>query len=98
MATKRKQDLTNIFKATEAPAQATAEDLTTEGTLKGVGVGLNDAEREALDQISAETGLVKSNLARYAIRDFIKRYRAGQIDLTPLIEEPPIPRKKLRMK
>jgi len=81
-------------KTEPAPAE---DELPATGRTRPVGIGLKESEYEALGLIADETGIAKNSLARYAIREFIKRYRRGEIDLSDRIEMPPPPHKKLRM-
>lgn len=90
-----------ILQATEAQAQpgapADADELPAEGITRPVGIGLKQSEIEALDRIAEATGIARNSLGRWAIRDFIMRYRRGEIDLSASIEQPPPPKKRLRM-
>lgn len=61
------------------------------------GVGLTSGEVTAVDEIASRYGLSRNAILRYAVRSFILSFRAGSIDLSPLIETPPIPKKRLRM-
>jgi hypothetical protein len=50
-----------------------------------------------LDELAAENGLTRNALLHFAVRKFLIDYRAGEIDLKPMIEEPPVPKRKLRL-
>lgn len=67
------------------------------GRTMPVGVGLQSGEVDYLDKIADEKGIARNALLHYAVRLFIIGYQAGKIDLTPMIETPPIPKKKLRL-
>lgn len=98
MATKRPQLKITQRTTPETPATTgTGDDLPATGRTRPVGIGLKESEYEALGEIADATGIAKNSLARYAIRDFIKRYRRGEIDLSERIDEPPPPKKRLRM-
>lgn len=70
------------------------EDLDT-GKIKPMGVGLKTGEIEALDGIVEERRVSRNSLMRFAIRWFITQYRAGNVDLSEYIKEPPQPKKTL---
>lgn len=64
---------------------------------RALGIGLKESEIAALDSIAAATGFARNALCRRAIRDFIKAYERGEINLSEL-EDVPVPAKKrLRM-
>jgi hypothetical protein len=90
-----------ILQATEPQAQlgapADVNELPATGLTRPVGIGLKASEIEALDAIARETGIARNSLGRFAIREFIKAYRRGEIDLSRQIEQPPPPKKRLRM-
>ena len=93
-----------ITQATEPPpaqpgAAVAAADVGLQATGRTVatGIGLKQSELDALKDIAAATGLAVNALGRFAIREFIKAYRRGEIDLTGRTEEPPPPHKRLRM-
>lgn len=68
-----------------------------EGNIRPVGVGLTAGEVRALDEIAQELGVARNAVLRYAVRDFIKRCRAGEVDLSDKVKAPPAPKKKLDM-
>lgn len=90
-----------ITQATEpSPDQVegiAGDELPATGRTRPVGIGLKESEYEALGLIADATGIAKNSLARYAIRRFIIAWRKGEIDLSSRIEEPPPPKKRLRM-
>lgn len=94
---KSKQNLDNLFARTTGGAAARASDNSdlNQGNIKPLGVGLSEGERSALDGIAGEHGISRNSLLRFAIRWFIVQYRAGDIDLTSMIETPPPPKKRL---
>jgi hypothetical protein len=83
--------------AAHVPGAPAGDELPATGRTRAVGIGLKESEYEALGQIAEATGIARNSLGRYAIRDFIKRYRRGEVDLTGKIDEPPPPKKRLRM-
>ena len=68
-----------------------------EGNIRPVGVGLTAGEVSALDEIAHDLGIARNAVLRYAVRDFIKRYRTGEITLADKVQAPPSPKKKLAM-
>jgi hypothetical protein len=68
-----------------------------EGNIRPVGVGLTVGEVKALDEIAGELGIARNALLRYAVRDFIKRCRSGEVNLADKVKDPPAPKKKLNM-
>jgi hypothetical protein len=105
MAPKRPQlKLTQRTESAEPAAQATAHagaptgnELPATGRTRAIGIGLKESKYDGLGQIAEATGIARNSLGRYATRDFIKRYRRGEIDLSGKIDEPPPPKKRLRM-
>ena len=95
---KKKQDLSDIFAKTEPAPGATAEysDLDA-GKIQSTGVGLKQGEIAALDAIAADLEITRNAIMRFAIRYFIIQHRAGNIDLASHVEEPPPPKKSLRL-
>src|SRR5690242_9856970 len=94
----KKQDLGVIFKATEKPAPTPVDsDLPSAGPLKSSGVALNQAELDAIEAISKELDVPRNQVMRLAIRNFIKLYRSGGIDLSGRIFRPEVPRGKIRL-
>jgi hypothetical protein len=104
-----KPDLSDIFATTEGTSPATGapapqvDSYTADnsdldrGNIRPLGVGIREGEIKALKAIAASLGGLSVNaLCHWAIRDFIKRYRAGEIDLADKVETPPIPKKRLR--
>ena len=92
----------NIFAKTETlPGQETEagpdiSDLDA-GVIHASGVGLKTGELAALNDIADKLGIARNALMRFAIRWFIYNYRAGVIDMTRFVEQPPPPKKVLRM-
>jgi hypothetical protein len=85
-----------IFSRTEKARPADNSDLKT-GRIKPMGVGLTEGEIAALDDIAQDLELARNALLRYAVHNFIIAYRAGQVDLSGLIVQPPPPKKRLKM-
>jgi hypothetical protein len=46
-----------------------------------VSVGLRQSEAERLAEIAAEIGVTRNNLLSYVLRQFMRDYEAGKIDL-----------------
>lgn len=78
------------------PGDQSNADLS-QGKIVPMGVGLNQGEVDYLDELAAENGLTRNALLHFAVRKFLIDYRAGEIDLKPMIEEPPVPKRKLRL-
>jgi hypothetical protein len=75
----KKQDLglDDLFKKTEPQEEKQADPV------KPRGIGLKLSEWQRLAAIGRELGGQKANrLAAWAIRDFIRRYEAGEIETT----------------
>lgn len=71
------------------------DELPATGRTLATGIGLKQSEHDALKAIADAEGLAVNAVGRFAIREFIKRYRRGEITLN--VEEPPPPKKRLRM-
>ena len=67
------------------------------GNIKPTGIGLREGEIAALSAIADRLGVARNAIMRALIRWAIKEYRAGRLDLADNIEQPPPPKKKLRM-
>lgn len=74
-----------------------SNDDLNEGNIRPLGVGLKEGEIMALKEIAEGLGLSVNALCHWALRDFIKRYRAGLINLVDQIETPPPPKKRLKL-
>jgi len=84
----------NVFQTTGEAHPGDNSDLD-EGIIKATGLGMREGEIEAIRQIAARLEVTPNAIKRFAIRDFIMRYREGLIDLSQFIETPPPPKKKL---
>ena len=94
---KRKADLNNIFKSTEPGSKTTVEDaVPATGRTVSVGVGLKESEVAMLDQIVEDLDVTRNSLMRYAIRYFLNKYIAEEINLADDVEAPE-PKKRLKM-
>ncbi|MEA3349927.1 MAG: hypothetical protein U9Q82_04835 [Chloroflexota bacterium] len=51
-----------------------------ENPVKARGVGLRESEWKEIEQIAGELNTTPHGLAVYAIRDFVKKYKAGDIE------------------
>ena len=89
-----KQDY-GILKRTQAAQPPADNSDLSQGNIRALGIGLSEGERNALTAIAEEHGIARNALGRYALRWFILQYRAGAIDLTSVIREPPPPKKKI---
>lgn len=67
------------------------DDPYATGYIRQLGCGLREGEIEALQRIAEEQGIKRNSIMRYALRDFLFRYDAGQIDMTKDVEQPPRP-------
>ena len=96
---KKQTGVENIFARTEPDATPPAVDTSDldKGNIRAVGVGLTGGEMAAVQAIADAKGLARNAVLRYAVRLFIIQYRAGKIDLSQHIQEPPTPKKKLSM-
>jgi hypothetical protein len=63
---------------TEAPKKLEPEPAPD--PIKPRGVGLKQSEWERFDRIAAELGMNSHKLSLWALRDFIRRYEAGEIE------------------
>lgn len=95
---KQSSGLGDLFKKTEQdPGEVDISDLE-KGNIRSTGVGLREGEIMALDAIGDSLGGIARNaLIRFAVRRFLIGYRAGLIDLSEYVEEPPPPKKQLRL-
>ena len=62
--------------ARTTPAQA-ADQAPADDPVKPIGVGLKHSEGERLKDIAAELGINRHALLLYLVRDFIRRWDAG---------------------
>lgn len=84
-----KSKLSDLFSKTQG-------DLD-KGKITPIGVGLREAEIAALKDIAGSLNIPRNQLLRFAIRRFLLDYQAGKIDLAEYIEQPPPPKKTLRL-
>jgi hypothetical protein len=64
-----------LFEKTES--EQPQESPTDE--VKSCGVGLRESEWAKIDAIAAELGQTRHSVAAYALKDFLKRWDAGEI-------------------
>lgn len=66
-----------LFKKTESeqPQEEAKKD-----EVKSYGVGLRESEWQQIEFIAADMGVTKHKVAAYALRDFLKRWDAGEIE------------------
>jgi len=91
----------DLFRKTETAHQAEQppadnSDLDL-GNIKATGIGLRAGELAALDSIAGRLGVARNALMRALIRWALIEYRAGRLDLAGNVEQPPPPKKRLRM-
>jgi hypothetical protein len=59
--------------------------MTNEGPqeekLKSVSAGVFESDVDALNNLSSETEFSRSMLVRFAVRDFVQRFKSGKIEL-----------------
>lgn len=53
-----------------------------EDRVKARGIGLKSSEWAAVDEIAAHLGMTPHSLAAHALRDWLKRWAAGEIETT----------------
>lgn len=71
-----------LFKRTgpaEPEPAKQAEQEQPPDPVKAIGIGLRESEWQRLDEIAQELGTTRHSLALWALRDFISRYEAGDI-------------------
>lgn len=73
----RPTGLEEIFRKTEPPAGALPEQ--PDDPITATGIGLRKSEWIRLEGIAKEMGMKKHALAAWALRDFLRRYKAGEI-------------------
>ncbi len=71
--------------------------VLSKGRTIPIGVGLREGEIRYLDEIAEDNDVTRHAILHYAVRSFLIDYRAGKIDLSPMLEEPPVPKKKLKL-
>jgi hypothetical protein len=55
------------------------QEETQANPVKAYGVGLRVSEWQQIETIAGEMGMTKHALAAYALKDFLKRWEAGEI-------------------
>ncbi len=71
---KKQQDLSDIFAKTEPEAQEIKDPVMP------VGIGLRVSEWARMGEIAQDLDTTRHALAMWALRDFIRRYDAGEIE------------------
>jgi hypothetical protein len=98
---RKKPDLTDIFAKTtgQQGEEASENPDLDEGRIVSAGVGIKEGELRAIESIAAGLGkgITKNAVMRFALRWFILQVRAGNVDLSGFVEEPPEPDKRLKM-
>ena len=77
MAKKQPTINTNLFGSTQAADPQPEE--TEKKKNYPISVYLTHEEREELEGMAASVGLTRHALLQFALKDFIKRFRAGEI-------------------
>jgi len=72
---KKKPDMSDIFAKTEPEGAAEEQP----DPVKSIGVGLRESEWVKFETVADELGTNRHSLAKYALRDFLRRYEAGEI-------------------
>ena len=72
---KKQQDLGDIFKRTEQPGQEPEQP----NPVKARGVGLRQSEWWEMEGIAEEFGMTVHELSVYAIRYFLNKFHAGEV-------------------
>lgn len=93
----KKPDLTGILARTETTARPADNSDLDDGNIQPLGVGLRAGEIAALGAIADEIGTSRNRLLRFALRWFIKEYRAGRVDPSEYLEEAQPVKKSLRL-
>jgi hypothetical protein len=93
----KKRDLTNPFARTEGKAAAPDLSDLDEGVIKSTGIGLRQGEIRAVDELAEGIGVSRNALLRWIVRWFLKEHRSGRVDPGDFVEEPPPPKKNLRL-
>lgn len=84
---KKQADLDDLFKPTEPGAEPDSlADLLT-GRTVSTGYGDKQGIIDALDAIAREHGVSRNELIRYAVRHFLRDYRAGRVVLEVEVQE-----------
>lgn len=77
MAKKQTSGLDELFQRTE-PAEPQAQEQP-EDPVRAIGIGLKVSEWALMEEIATEMGVTRHALAMWALRDFMQRYDAGEI-------------------
>lgn len=81
---------------TRPQAPVDNSDLDQGTVSKPLGVGLRSGLVAAYDALAVELGVSRHALLAMACKYFIEQVRAGAIDPSQSITEPPVPKKKLK--
>jgi len=79
------QAAAGLFTKTERLTQP-GPQTESDDPVKPLGVGLRLSERARLDEIAHELGVARHALLLYAVRDFIRRYEAGERPKTKTVK------------
>jgi hypothetical protein len=85
----------SLFQNTEEGAPAV--EVPAEGKTTSISVGLRATELELLEKIADEYQVTKNALLRLAARRLIEDVLSGRLDLEGMIEEPPPPRRRIKL-
>ena len=69
----------SLFEKTES-AQPQESPAKPKDEVKSYGVGLRESEWLQIEAIAAEMSITKHAVAAYALKDFLKRWDAGEIE------------------
>ena len=79
MVTKEKKDkLAKMFEPAIADNKIELEKDKSENKVNPIGVALDQAELDHLNEIAQELGQSRHAVLQYAVRNFIKRYDQGE--------------------
>ena len=70
----------DTMKGKDDPRRSTTTAADT-SEVRTRGLGLKSNEWDALEDIGADFGLTRHGMAAYAVRYFLAKYRAGEIEL-----------------
>jgi len=69
-------------------AGGASEDIPATGRTLPTAVGLKESEIELLDDIAADLGIARNAVMRWALRWFLKEYRAGRVPMAKSVKTP----------
>ena len=78
----KKDTIGNIFQRTEPQGKTTLEKMVTKVDKNPLSVYLTAEEKNQLAMIAKELGNSKHALMQFAIKEFLRRYEAGEYEIT----------------